>query len=326
MARPVRSKPLATGALGALALLVAPAALAGNGGFAPVEPASPSADGIADSYLWVSIFTGAILLAVEGALIWFIYRYRRRRRPREAEGPQVHGNTRLELAWTVVPVLILAAIGSFVFYKLPGIKDVPPATAAQGREDVEVRGYRFYWQIEYPNGAIAVDRLRAPVGRNMRLEVTAPEWDVIHSWWIPALGGKIDAIPGVTNETWFRAERTGVFAGQCAELCGIQHTRMTADVEVLPQEEYDAWLESRADGEGLGEETFTGACAKCHGLQGEGDIGPTLAGSALLSNAEAVEDVVRNGRNEMPPIGTDWGDEQMEALIEYLQEEIAGGQ
>jgi cytochrome c oxidase subunit 2 len=305
---------------------VAPGAPAGNGGFAPVEPASPSADGIFDSYLWVALFTGVILIAVEGALIWFVFRYRRRRRAREVEGPQLHGNTRLELAWTVLPVLILAAIGSFVFYKLPAIRDVPPATAAGGREDIDVIGYRFYWQIEYPNGAIAVDRLRAPAGRNMALAVSAPDWDVIHSWWIPALGGKIDAIPGVTNETWFRAERPGVFAGQCAELCGIQHTRMTATVEVLPQEEYDAWLEARADGEGLGEETFSGACAKCHGLQGEGDIGPSLAGSALVSNREAVEDVIRNGRNEMPPVGTDWEDRQMDALIEYLQEEIAGGQ
>lgn len=326
MTPPVRSKPLATGALGALALFAAPAALAGNGGFAPVDPESPSADGILDSYLWVALFTGAILIAVEVALVWFVVKYRRRRRDDDREGPQIHGNTRLEVAWTVVPVLILFAIGGFVFYKLPGIRDVPSASAEGGRTDVDVIGYQFYWQIEYPNGAIAVDRMRAPVGRNMALSITAPDWDVIHSWWIPALGGKFDAIPGETNEMWFRAERRGVFPGQCAELCGIQHARMTADVEVLPQEEYDAWLEARAEGEGLGEETFRGACAKCHGLQGEGGIGPPLAGSATLANAETVERVVRNGGRTMPPVGRDWGDQQMEALIDYLQEEVAGGQ
>ena len=125
---------------------------------------------------------------------------------------------------------------------------------------------------------------------------------------------------------WFRAERAGVFPGQCAELCGIQHAAMTAEVEALPQAEYDAWLESRAAGEGLGEETFAGACAKCHGLAGEGDIGPPLAGSALLANERALAGVIRDGRGAMPPIGRDWEGRQLRALIEYLQEEIAGGE
>jgi cytochrome c oxidase subunit II len=323
----VRTTPLVTGAIGvlALALILAPAAAAGNGGFAPVDPASPNAEGINETYLYVAVFTGIILVLVEGALLWFVFKYRRRRRARLEDGPQVHGNTRLEIGWTVVPVVIVAAIAAFVFYKLPGISDVPSATAAGGREDLTVVGARFYWQFEYPNGAVAVDRMRVPAGRNVRLEVTAPDWDVIHSWWIPRLGGKIDAIPGTVNETWFRAERPGVYDGQCAELCGIQHTEMTAQVEALPVAEYEAWVEARADGEGLGEETFAGACEKCHGLGGQGDIGPALAGNSLLGDAEAVEEVVREGRGQMPPVGQDWDDQQMSALIDYLQEEIRGG-
>ena len=102
------------------ALALSGAAFAGNGGVAPVEPASPNAEGINDSYFWVAIFTGAIFVLVQGSLIWFIVRYRSRNRARTEEGAQVHGNTNLELAWTVAPVLILVAIGSFVFYKLPG--------------------------------------------------------------------------------------------------------------------------------------------------------------------------------------------------------------
>jgi cytochrome c oxidase subunit 2 len=321
----VRSKHLVTGALGALALVLVPAAMAGNGGFAPLEPASPNAERINDTYYYIAVFTGIIFVLVEGALLWFVYKYRRGRRPRTEDGPQVHGNTRLEIAWTVVPVFIVAAIAAFVFYELPGIADVPSATAAGGREDVRVIGYRFYWQFEYPNGAIAVDQMRAPVGTNMRLEVTAPDWDVIHSWWIPELGGKIDAIPGTVNRTWFNAKRGGVFNGQCAELCGIEHAKMTASVEALPRAEYDAWLEERARGVGLGEETFVGACGKCHGLAGEGDIGPRLAGTALVEDPEAVEQIVRNGRGLMPPLGQDWSDEQMDALTEYLREELGGG-
>jgi len=316
-------RSLAVAALSALAL--SGVAVAGNGGVAPVEPASPNAELINDSYLWVSIFTGAIFLLVQGSLLWFIFRYRRGRRARSEDGAQVHGNTNLELAWTVAPVLVLVAIGTFVFWKLPGIQDVPSADAAGGRVDVQVKGYRYYWNYTYPNGVIAVDRMRAPVGQNVRLDVSAPDFDVIHSWWIPALGGKFDAIPGVTNETWFNATAPGIYRGQCAELCGIQHAAMKAEVEAMPRAEFESWLdeEGRAQEAGtssLGEETFTGACAKCHGLAGEGDIGPALAGSALLDDASAIERVVREGRGAMPPIGTDWQDRQMDALTDYLTE------
>ena len=325
MTAPVRSKPFVTGALAALALALAPAALGGNGGFAPPDPASPNAERINDTYLYIAVLTGVILVLVEGALLWFVFKYRRRRRGRGDDGPQVHGNTRLEIAWTVVPVLIVAAIAAYVFYELPGIADVPPATAAGGREDLRVVGHQFYWQFEYPNGAVAVDRMRVPAGKTVKLEVTAPDWDVIHSWWIPRLGGKIDAIPGIRNETWFRAEQPGVYDGQCAELCGVNHALMTAQVEALPQAEYEDWLDARTAGEGLGEETFGGVCAKCHGLQGEGGIGPALVGNALLNDPDAVEDIVRNGTGEMPPVGKDWGDEQMRALTDYLREEVLGG-
>ena len=169
MAAPVRSKLLLTGVLVTAALALVPAGAAGNGGFAPPDAASPNAEGIRQAYFWVAIFTGIVLVLVQGTLIYFIVKYRRRRRSRLDDGPQVHGNTQLEIAWTVVPVLILVAIGSFVFYKLPGIDNVPSASAAGGREEVSVTGYRFYWQFEYPNGAVAVDRMRVPAGRNMRL-------------------------------------------------------------------------------------------------------------------------------------------------------------
>ena len=242
------------------------------------------------------------------------------------DGAQVHGNTNLELAWTVAPVLILVAIGSFIFYKLPGIEDVPAAD----RVEVTVEGHQYYWNFIYPNGVIAVDRLRAPVGQTTRLEVTAPDYGVIHSWWIPALGGKFDAIPGRVNETWFSAEAPGIYRGQCAELCGGLHALMTAEVEAMPPRQFNAWLarEARAQEAGtsdLGAETFRGACGKCHGLAGEGDVGPPLAGNQLLDDPEAVEQVVRNGRNEMPPVGKSWDERQMKALTDYLKKELLGG-
>jgi cytochrome c oxidase subunit II len=317
--------------VGALVVLLAEAqtATAGNGGFAPVPPESPNAEGITSTFWFISIFCLAIFLLVEGLLIAFVIRYRRRNRARDVDGAQIHGSSRLELAWTASPVVILFAILVFVLAKLPGIQDVPAATGGRENLVIEVTGTQFTWQYTYPNGVIAVDRMRAPQGRTVELHVTAPDWDVIHSWWVPALGGKIDAIPGTVNETWFEAQRTGVFLGQCAELCGIYHAKMTNAVEVMPAAEFDAWLEERAEQQEsgtspLGEETWDGTCAKCHGLDGEGGYGPRIAGTELVDDTEAIQRLVREGRGLMPPVGRDWTQTQMDALTEYLRDDLGG--
>jgi cytochrome c oxidase subunit II len=293
------------------------------GQFAPVAPESSNAEGIRDSWLFVSIFTFSIFVLVEGLLIAFIWRYRRQKRGRFEDAAQVHGATRLELAWTVGPVVVLFLIATFVFIELPGIKDVPDAAAGEEELVIEVSGRQFYWEYEYPNGVVAVDTMRAPVGVPVRLEVSAPDSDVIHSWWIPALGGKIDAIPGVTNDTWFRAEREGTYSGQCAELCGLEHARMLATVEVASQTEFDAWLE--AGNEDLGQEEWEGVCAKCHGLNGEGGIGPRIAGSPILADEDELGELLRTGRRTMPAVGSGWTDDQVGALANYLQENPPSG-
>ena len=329
----VRRLPLPIAACALVALAVAGTALAGNGGFAPVTPQSPNAEAINASYNWVAIFTGAIFLIVQGALIWFVIRYRRRNRARSEDGAQVHGNTNLELAWTIAPVLILVAIGAFIFYKLPQIRDIPQAeAAAEGAPlTVTVKGYRFYWQYTYEDGTIAMDRLRAPAGRPVRLLITAPEFDVIHSWWIPAAGGKFDAIPGKVNETWFKVENPGILRGQCGEFCGIQHAAMLAELEVMPADTFDTWLDETSrqqetgDLDDLGRESYVAACAKCHGMEAQGEVGPPLRGNALVNDPEALEEVVRNGRGAMPPVGKDWSERQMDALTGFLREEFGDG-
>ena len=301
---------------------------------APVPPESPNAEGIRQSYLFISIFVLAIFLLVEGVLVAFIWKYRRQKRARFEDGAPIHGATKLELAWTAGPVLVLFLIAAFVFIELPGIKDVPEATAGEQQLEIKVTGRQFYWQYEYPNGVIAVDKMVAPAGDPVTLEVTAPDSDVIHSWWIPSLGGKIDAIPGVTNETWFQAENEGTYTGQCAELCGLEHAQMLASVEVVSREEFDAWLEARRTAQDsgsldLGRETWEGVCAKCHGLNGEGGIARRIAGSPILSNPAALEAIVRNGRvtrqGIMPAVGSGWTDEQVAALAAYLKESPPSG-
>jgi cytochrome c oxidase subunit II len=327
----VRRLLLLTGVL-VLAAVTAPAALADNGGFTLIEPSSPNAEGIESIYWFVTGFALFIFLLVEVALVAFVVRYRRRRRDRFEDGANIHGSTRLELMWTAGPVVILALIAAFVFVQLPSISDPPEAQA--GLDDslaVSVTGRQFSWQYEYPNGVVTIDTLRVPTGMPVRLELTAPEEDVIHSWWIPALQGKRDVIPGSPQELWFRADREGTFVGQCTELCGAEHAKMTTITEAVSPAEFDAWLDERfaaqqAGESPLGEEEWEGVCAKCHGLAGEGGIAPRIAGSPTLADRDALEELVRNGRRRMPAVGSEWTDEQIEALVDYLRESPPSGQ
>jgi cytochrome c oxidase subunit 2 len=319
MPPPVRRKTLVLVLAFGAASAFASSALAGSGGFAPETPGSPNTERINDVYVWISIFAAAILVLVEGSLLWFIFRYRRRGRARTIEGPQIHGATRLELIWTAVPVVILAVILGFIFYKLPGIKNVPAARAEGGPLKIRVDAHQFYWQFTYPNGAVSIDELRAPVNRTVEVEIDSH--DVVHSWWVPELHGKFDAIPGERNETWFRADRVGTYRGKCGEFCGVFHAQMNARVRIVSRAEYERWLAGPVREE-LGRSEWEGACAKCHGLNGEGGFGPLVSNNSLLLQRNALARLVRNGQGRMPPIARGWTDEQLRALAEYLRSDI----
>jgi cytochrome c oxidase subunit 2 len=301
------------------ALTLVGTALAGNGGFLPVAPHSPNAHRIKDAYLFILAFTGVIFVGVEGALLAFVIRYRRGKRPRTLEGPQIHGARRLEVLWTVVPVVILAVIGGFVFYKLPGIAD-PPAASAADQTTITVEGRQFYWMFRYPNGAISVGTMIAPANEVVRENVVSAPNDVLHSWWIPALGGKIDAIPGRTNHTWFEAP-AGTYAARCSDLCGIQHAKMLATVEVVPASTYARFIAERAreaSGIALGREEYSHVCATCHRLDTT-YVGPSLGTDPLLTDVSGLETILRQGIGTMPAVGSDWSNAQIEALVAYTK-------
>jgi cytochrome c oxidase subunit 2 len=286
-----------------------------------VRPASQNAEAIRTTYYVILGITGVSFVIVETLLIVFLVRYRGRGRARDVGGAQVPGHTRIEIAWTFIPILLLAAVAAVVFAKLPDVQDAP-AAGPGGSLTVKVEGHQYYWLFRYPGGQVSVDRMVVPVNKVVNLEVTAP--DVIHSWWIPALGGKIDAIPGRTNTTWFKATRTGLFEGRCAELCGIQHALMTASVEVVSDAQYGVFLGDHLQGSrAVGKETFEGVCAKCHGLQGEGtDTAPSIAGGTF---DRATVDVIRNGGVKMPAVAADWSQQQVDAVIDYLNATIGSG-
>jgi cytochrome c oxidase subunit 2 len=304
-----------------VALATSGIATAANGGFTPQHPHSPNAERINTVYYVIFGFTAAVFVIVEAVLIVFVVKYRSRGRSRNVEGAQVHGNTRLELIWTVLPVVILFIIGAVVFVELPKIADVPAASAGN-RLDITVEGHQYYWQFDYPNGARSIGDLHVPAHTVVYLTIRSP--DVAHSWWIPQLGGKTDAIPGKTNHSWFKADREGTYTGQCAEFCGVFHEAMHAAVIATSDAEYEAWLAGPAKSD-LGRDEFQGVCATCHGMKGEGGYGPPIANDSVIVQPTALDAIVREGRGNMPPVGKTWTTAQMDALAAYLKKNIYTG-
>jgi cytochrome c oxidase subunit 2 len=304
------------------------AALAAPGGIGPPGAQTDSGETINEIYWAVFAVCAVVFVAVETALVLFVIRFRRRRSTAaDVEGPQIYGNTRLEIIWTVVPTLILVAIAVFTFARTP-------AVLAKGSDELRIRveAHQFYWQYVYPNGAVSLDELRLPVGRTVALELTTH--DVNHSWWVPPLTGKMDAIAGRTNVLRFKPKRTGTWEGQCAEFCGIQHAVMYTRVTVVEQDAFDSWLEQQQQiaGEDLGQQEWDAVCAKCHGFEGEGDIGPPIAGNGTLTNRQALIRLLSTGQDTpqfegyMPPVGLGWTGRQYDALIAYIKAEVSASQ
>lgn len=328
-----RSTPaVIAAALAVLALGAAPVAFGqepANGGLGPPDSATPSGEAINQLYWFVFAICAAVFVAVETALVLFVIRFRRRRSaPEGAEGPQIHGNTRLEIIWTAIPAVILVGIAVVVLARSSAVE----ATSGSRANElvIEVQGHQFYWQYVYPDGAIAIDTLVIPVDRPVKLELVS--YDVNHSWWVPELTGKRDAIPGRTNVLRFTPTEEGVYEGRCAELCGVLHSVMPTTVEVVTPAQYEDRLQllTGQDQPGatqlaLGRETWDRVCAKCHGLAGEGDLGPPVAQSSKLVTADALTDLLENGQNlpanegYMPPVGRGWPEFQTQALIAYIR-------
>jgi cytochrome c oxidase subunit II len=250
--------PLALAA-GMLALLVmAPGA--GADAFTPESGGSPNADNI-DSLYKIVLYVGILIfLIVEGALIWSLVRHRTRRGG--PEPAQIRGNTPLELGWTIGAGMILVVITVVTFVFLPDIENPPPSdpgglamgveVAAIGQNappgdgkslQIGVNGQQYLWRFDHPGGVYDYHTLVIPTKTTVTMNITSS--DVQHSWWIPKLGGKADAVPGHTNQTWFKVPKPGTFGGACAELCGDNHADMLARVRAVEPAEYERYLANR---------------------------------------------------------------------------------
>jgi cytochrome c oxidase subunit 2 len=237
----------------------------------PQSGGSPNANSINTIYKVTLYFALVIFFVVEGALAYALLRYRARRGGRAA---QIRGNTRLEVSWTLGAVAVLVVLAIFTFAKLSSIIN-PPNSSAEGEAlsgdggkifyatnerrlppngkalEINVVGRQYLWQYVYPGGVgreqfaapYSYEKMVVPTQTTVVLNVVSA--DVVHSWWIPKLGGKVQAVPGYHNYTWFKISRPGVFHGQCANLCGRGHARMIATVKAIPPRQFEAWLAGR---------------------------------------------------------------------------------
>ena len=237
--------------------------------FTPESGGSPNADNIDSLYKIILVVALVIFVAVIGGLAYALIKFRARK---GASAAQIHGNTRLEVGWTVGAAVILVGLAILTFVKLGAIQNPPNSSAAgasligesetgvlyasadrrlppNGKSlNITVIGRQYIWQFVYP-GASEPDELGAPysyeemvVPTNTTVTLDIVSSDVVHSWWIPQLGGKFQAVPGYHNYTWFKIGKPGVYTGQCALLCGRGHARMIATVKAVPPAQFEAWL------------------------------------------------------------------------------------
>lgn len=284
----------------ALAVALALSACADEHPLDTLTEAGPDAQEINDLFFPVLGVAIVVFFLVQGAIIYLVVRYRARRRAAAAaayaadpdgddlygddEYPeQVHGNLRLELAWTIIPTILLAVISVFTLISLVELNEV---SAAEDDLRVTVVGQQWWWEFQYhldgdtstPPDIVTANELVMPVRQQVPLEITSR--DVIHSFWIPRLNGKRDAVPGRTHPWVIEADEPGRYMGQCTEFCGLSHAYMRMYAVVLEPAEFEEWVQGQlVDAAPLqegdpgfeGQELFLANCANCHVVNGVTD-------------------------------------------------------
>ncbi|HEY8526526.1 MAG TPA: cytochrome c oxidase subunit II [Acidimicrobiales bacterium] len=263
----------------ALPLILLLSACASDAPQDTLEPKGPIARDIDNLVNPVFLVAAAVFVFVEFGVLYLVFRFRRRHQDNDSELPtQTHGNTKLEIGWTVLPAVILAVVAVGTVSTLFQIED----RESDGLT-VQVTGHQWWWSFDYDtDGDGEVDFRTAndmviPAGQNVELEITSA--DVIHSFWIPSLNGKKDAVPGRITTLTLNADEPGTYVGQCTEFCGLSHAYMRQRVVALPEDEFEQWLADQAEPaemptEGdaaLGAELFATQCSRCHLARGIND-------------------------------------------------------
>ena len=305
-------------------------------------PESTPARSIFDLSMFVLAITATIFIVVATLLIYTIVKFRATAAKANTEPAQVYGSTQIELAWTIIPALIVVVLTVATARVIHAIQDAPKPSGAL---EVVVIGHQFWWEFRYPTlGIVTANELHIPVSEPSRPRPTFLKLmsaDTDHSFWIPQLAGKTDLIPNRINEMWMDPHRPGVFVGQCAQYCGTQHAKMLLRVSVDDPDDFDAWVlaqrqpAARDESASAGRRVFeTTACINCHTIRGtaaNGRFGPdlthlmsraTIASGAAENTPENLRlwienpDAIKPG-SLMPAMKL--SDSDLDALVRYMQ-------
>jgi cytochrome c oxidase subunit II len=301
-----------------------------------LDPAGPVAEKQADLFWLVFWIAAVVFVLVEAGLVYTVWRFRRRS---AADTPkQVHGNNRLEIAWTIIPALLLAGVA------VPTVGTIfDLAESPEGAMTVEITAHQWWWEVNYPElGVVTANEIHIPTGEQVLFELESR--DVIHSFSVPRLAGKQDVVPGRENTLNLSADQPGVYRGQCQEFCGLSHANMKFRVIAQEPAEFDAWVEAQLQDVAAPppaeiEQIVAGTCMSCHTISGVQSVSdapvqqpaPDLThfgsrltvAAGMLPNTE--EDLARwlrdppevKAGSKMPDY--DLSEDEIEALVEYLR-------
>ena len=305
-------------------------------------PAGAPADAIQTLALFVLAITGVIFVIVGGLMVYCLVRYRRRSDDDGREPPQVYGSNPVELAWTVVPIIIVFVLTTTAIRSTYEIQAAPPPPDAI---QVRVVGHQWWWEFQYPAlGVTTANELHIPTSDPARptpTYLTLESADVAHSFWIPRLSGKTDLIPNRRNVMWMAPAAPGTYLGQCAEFCGTQHAHMLLRVVVHPPDDFQRWVQAQRQPAASNPQAEAGrrvfeatACVSCHTVRGTGatgTFGPDL--THLMSRDTIAAGIVQNTRenlrrwiqnpevfkpgSRMPAMGL--GDRELDAVTAYME-------
>jgi cytochrome c oxidase subunit 2 len=304
-------------------------------------PASTPAHEIYGLSLFVLLITGTIFVSVAGLLTYVLIRYRSRPSDEQHEPAQVYGSVQVELAWTVIPILIVVVLFLTTARIIFAVQDAPkPKTAL----DVTVIGHQFWWEFRYPKlGVVTANELHIPVSTSEQPEPTYLRLlsaDVDHSFWVPQLAGKTDLIPNHPNDLWMDPREPGLYLGQCAQFCGVEHAKMLLRVYVDTPEQFAAWVNDQRkpgvqdENVAAGRQIFeTEACQNCHAINGtaaKGTFGPdlthlmtraTIASGAATNTPDNLRAWIKDPATFKPGAlmpAMQLSDQQIDQLVAYL--------
>ena len=305
------------------------------------RPASTPADSIFRLSLLVLTVTGLIFLVVFGLIVYVLVKFRRRDGDDGREPPQVYGSNQVELAWTVIPVLIVVVLFLATARVIHSVQDAPEPP---GSIEVTVTGHQFWWEIRYQQlGIVTANELHVPVSDPSHPTptfLTLMSADTDHSFWVPRLAGKTDLIPNHVNHMWIDPHETGLFLGQCAQYCGVEHAKMLLRVYVDSQEQFDKWVQTQKT-ESVSDSSVeegrhifeSNGCINCHAVGGtvaNGRFGPdlthlmsrdTLASGIIPNTAENLRQWIQDPDSLKPGClmpAMKLTDRDMDAIVAYL--------